>query len=150
MTDDEIMDKAMAAEEVFRARTRKFRILSCDGVGVRGAEETAIRAAVEKHCHCDTRWPATARIDDNNMQAFVTDLRAALADNSAAALTEARAEIERMQAALEPFASAAEGLSSTGEDEIVLSVRGWAIARLKPSELRAARAALSRKDGGKE
>lgn len=85
----------------------------------RTAEETAIRAAVEKHCHCDTRWPATARIDDNNMQAFVTDLRAALADNSAAALTEARAEIERltelankrwretksMQAALEPFAA---------------------------------------------
>lgn len=47
----------------------------------RSAEETAIRAAVEKHCHCDTRWPATARIDDNNMQAFVTDLRAATEAN---------------------------------------------------------------------
>ena len=72
------------------------------------------------------------------------------ADDNYARLIEARAEIERMQAALGPFASAAEGLSSTSGDEIILSVRGWAIARLKPSELRAARAALSRKDGGKE
>lgn len=65
-------------------------------------------------------------------------------------LQTAESRLAAMQAALEPFASAAEGLSSTSGDEIILSVRGWAIARLKPSELRAARAALSRKDGGKE
>lgn len=39
----------------------------------------AVRAAVEKHCHIDTRWPSSARIDDMHMAAFVADLRAALA-----------------------------------------------------------------------
>lgn len=39
----------------------------------------ALKAAVEKHCHCDTRWPATARLDDSHVDAFAADVRAALA-----------------------------------------------------------------------
>lgn len=39
----------------------------------------AVRNAVEKHCHIDTRWPCSARIDDSHMAEFISDLREALA-----------------------------------------------------------------------
>lgn len=41
------------------------------------SEEQAIanlRRLVEKHCYCDTRWPATARIDDNHAREMLAEI----------------------------------------------------------------------------
>ncbi len=37
----------------------------------------AVRATIERHCHVDTRWPATARLDDLHVTDFIEEMRLA-------------------------------------------------------------------------
>lgn len=38
----------------------------------------ALKAAVTKHCHVNMKWPATAQLDDSHVDAFLTEVSAAL------------------------------------------------------------------------